>query len=149
MRKLTPRAIKSRAEARTFSLWVINYFTACGFLELLPWVGSGYDMERFGILAVSTPRHADVLIVAGYVTKKAIKRIKMIYDQMPSPKYVLALGSCPMTGGMYWDSYSTVKRIDEYIPVDMWILGCPPKPENIGHGIVMAMNAIKGGFEGH
>ena len=149
MKKLTPRAIKSKAEARTYSLWAINYFSACGFMELLPWVGSGYDMERFGILAVSSPRHADVLIVAGYVTKKAVKRIKMIYDQMPSPKYVLALGSCPMTGGMYWDSYSTVKRIDEYIPVDMWILGCPPKPENIGHGIVMAMHAIKGGFEGH
>ena len=149
MKKLTPRVIKSRAEARTYSLWAINYFSACGFMELLPWVGSGYDMERFGILAVSSPRHADVLIVAGYVTKKAVKRIKMIYDQMPSPKYVLALGSCPMTGGMYWDSYSTVKKIDEYIPVDMWILGCPPKPENIGHGIVMAMNAIKGGFAGH
>ena len=149
MKKLTPRVIKSKAETRAYSLWVINYFTACGFMELLPWVGSGYDMERFGIVAVSTPRHADVLIVAGYVTKKAVSRIKMIYDQMASPKYVLALGSCPMTGGMYWDSYSTVKRIDEYIPVDMWILGCPPKPENIGHGIVMAMNAIKGGFEGH
>ena len=104
MKKLTPRAIKSRAEARTYSLWVINYFTACGFMELLPWVGSGYDMERFGIMAVSTPRHADVLVVSGYVTKKAVKRIKMIYDQMPSPKYVLALGSCPMTGGMYWRS---------------------------------------------
>jgi len=118
-------------------------------MELLPWVGSGYDMERFGILAVATPRHADVLIVAGYVTEKAVSRIKRIYDQMASPKYVMALGSCPMTGGMYWDSYSTVKRIDKYIPVDLWVLGCPPKPENIGHGIVMAMNAIKGGFGGH
>ena len=118
-------------------------------MELLPWVGSGYDMERFGILAVPTPRHADVLIVAGYVTEKAARRIKRIYDQMPSPKYVMALGSCPMTGGMYWDSYATVKQIDKYIPVDIWVLGCPPKPENIGHGIVMAMNAIKGGFEGH
>jgi NADH-quinone oxidoreductase subunit B len=149
MKKLTPRVIKSRDEARTYSLWAINYFTACGFMELLPWVGSGYDMERFGILAVSNPRQADVLIVSGYVTKKGLKRIKMIYDQMASPRYVLALGSCPMTGGMYWDSYSTVKRIDNYIPVDMWILGCPPKPENIGHGIVMAMQAIKGGFKGH
>ena len=149
MNKLTPRAIKSRTEARAYSLWVINYFTACGFMELLPWVGSGYDMERFGIVAVPSPRHADVLIVAGYVTDKAAKRIKRIYDQMPSPKYVMALGSCPMTGGMYWDSYSTVKQIDKYIPVDIWVLGCPPKPENIGHGIVMAMNAIKGGFGGH
>lgn len=149
MSKLIPRAIRSRADVAANSLWVINYFTACGFMELLPWVGSGYDMERFGILAVATPRHADVLIVAGYVTQKAVKRIQRIYDQMPSPKYVLALGSCPMTGGMYWDSYATVTRIDQYIPVDIWILGCPPKPENIGHGIVMGMNAIKGGFRGH
>ena len=83
------------------------------------------------------------------MTKKAAKRIKMIYDQMPSPKYVLALGSCPMTGGMYWESYATIKRIDEVIPVDLWIQGCPPKPENIGHGIVMAINAVKGGLEGY
>jgi NADH-quinone oxidoreductase subunit B len=118
-------------------------------MELLPWVGSGYDMERFGIKAVGSPRHADVFVVAGYITKKAVKRVVRLYEQIPSPKYVLALGSCPMTGGMYWDSYATVKRIDKYIPVDVWVLGCPPTPENIGHGIVMAMNAIKGGFEGH
>ncbi len=149
MSNLIPAVIRSKAEASAASLWVIHYFTACGFLELFPWVGSGYDMERFGILAVATPRHADVFIVAGYVTQKAVRRIQRIYDQMPSPKYVMALGSCPMTGGMYWDSYATVKRIDKYIPVDLWVLGCPPKPENIGHGIVMAMNAIKGGFGGH
>lgn len=150
MESLRPKwGTRSKNEARAWSLWVVNYFNSCGFIELLPWVGSGYDMERFGILAVGSPRHADVLVVAGYITKKAAKRVKMIYDEMPSPKYVMALGSCPMTGGMYWDSYSTVKRIDEYVPVDVWILGCPPKPENVGHGIVMAMKAIKGGFEGH
>lgn len=147
--KLRASLIKSVNETRARSLWVLNYFTACGFIEVLPWVGSGYDMERFGIKAVASPRHADVLIVAGYITKKAIKRIKTIYDQMPSPKYVLALGSCPMTGGMYWDSYSTIKRIDEHIPVDVWVLGCPPKPENIGHALVMLMKKIKKGFKGH
>lgn len=140
-------SLKHKIRAR--SLWVINYFTACGFIELFPWVGSGYDMERFGILAKGSPRHSDVLIVSGYVTKKALSRIKMIYEQMPSPKYVLALGSCPMTGGMYWDSYSTIKRIDEHIPVDVWILGCPPKPENVGHGLVMLMRKIEEGYEGH
>jgi NADH-quinone oxidoreductase subunit B len=149
MSKVTRLPIRPKAEAAADSLWVINYFTACGFLELFSWVGSGYDMERFGILPVATPRHADVLIVAGYVTEKAVSRIKRIYDQMPSPKYVMALGSCPMTGGMYWDSYSTIKRIDKYIPVDLWIIGCPPKPENIGKAIVMAREAIKGGFGGH
>ncbi len=143
-----PLFVKSMEEAQAWSLWVINYFTACGFMELLPWVGSGYDMERFGIKAVATPRHADVLIVAGYVTKKAAERIKRIYEQMPAPKHVMALGSCPMTGGMYWDSYSTIKKVDEIIPVDIWVLGCPPKPENIGHAIVMAMKAIKGSSGG-
>jgi NADH-quinone oxidoreductase subunit B len=106
--------------SRAKSLWVINYFNSCGFMELLPWVSSGYDMERFGILPTASARHA-----------------------------VLALGSCPMTGGMYWDSYNTVKNIEEVVPVDVWVLGCPPKPENIGHGIVMAMKAIEGGFKGH
>lgn len=143
-----PLFVKSMEEAQAWSLWVINYFTACGFMELLPWVGSGYDMERFGIKAVATPRHADVLIVAGYVTKKAATRIKRIYEQMPEPKHVMALGSCPMTGGMYWDSYSTIKKVDEILPVDIWVLGCPPKPENIGHAIVMAMKAIKGSSGG-
>ncbi|MCD6263606.1 NADH-quinone oxidoreductase subunit NuoB [Candidatus Bathyarchaeota archaeon] len=150
MEELRPKGIiKSVKEARAWSLWVVNYFTACGFLELFPWVGSGYDMERFGIKAVGSPRHADVLIIAGYVTRKALKRIKKIYEQMPSPKYVMVLGSCPMTGGMYWDSYATIKHIDKYIPVDVWVIGCPPRPENIGHAIVMAMKAIKSGFKGH
>lgn len=135
--------------SRSKSLWVVNYFNSCGFMELLPWVGSGYDMERFGIIPTASARHADVLIVAGYITTKGAKRVKRIYDQMPSPKFVLALGSCPMTVGMYWDSYNTVKHIDEVVPVDVWVLGCPPKPENIGHGIVMAMNAIENGFKGH
>lgn len=140
---------KSVDEVRARSLWVLNYFNSCGFIELLPWVGSGYDMERFGIKAVGSPRHADVLFIAGYITRKAVKRVKRLYNQMPSPRYVIALGSCPMTGGMYWDSYSTIKKIDKYIPVDIWILGCPPKPENIGHGLVMLMKKIKSGFKGH
>ena len=118
-------------------------------MEILPWVGSGYDMERFGIKAVGSPRHADVLVVSGYINKKGVKKLVRIYEQMPSPKYVLAFGSCPMTGGMYWDSYATVKKIDKFVPVDVWILGCPPTPENIGHGIVMGMKAIIDGFGGH
>ena len=140
---------RSKGEARAFSLYVLIYFNSCGFMELLPWVGSGYDMERFGIKAVGSPRHADVLVVSGYINKKGIKRLVRIYEQMPSPKYVLAFGSCPMTVGMYWDSYATVKKIDKFVPVDVWILGCPPTPENIGHGIVMGMKAIIDGFGGH
>jgi NADH-quinone oxidoreductase subunit B len=139
--------IPEKSKAR--SLWVVNYFTACGFMELLPWVGSGYDMERFGILAVRSPRQADLFFVSGYVTEKAVARIKRIYDQMPSPKYVIALGSCPMTGGMYWDSYATIHKIDRHIPVDVWVVGFPPKPEIIGHAIVVLMKKIENGYRGH
>ncbi|MEA3345723.1 MAG: NADH-quinone oxidoreductase subunit NuoB [Chloroflexota bacterium] len=134
--------------ARAKSIWAIFYFTGCGFIELAPWLSSGFDMERFGLLAEGSPRHADAFIIAGYVTRKTLKRIIRIYEQMPQPKFVIALGCCPMTGGAYWDSYNTIKRIDDYIPVDIWIAGCPPRPESIGVAIVQAMNAIQSGYMG-
>jgi len=134
--------------SRSRSLWVINFFTGCGFIEAVPWVSSGFDMERFGLLVADSPRHADVFIIAGYVTVKTLRRIIRIYEQMPQPKYVIALGNCPMTGGTYWDSYNTIKRIDDYIPVDIWIAGCPPRPEAIGFAAVAAMNAIQNGYAG-
>ena len=147
----TPKKMKIRdiiGWARSRSLWILNYFTGCCFLEAVPWVSSGFDMERFGLLAVSSPRHADVLIIGGYVTLKTLKRILKIYSQMPQPKFVIAFGNCPMSGGTYWDSYNTIKRIDDYIPVDIWIAGCPPRPEAIGLAVVFAMNAIQSGYTG-
>jgi len=117
------------------AIWVFNWFNSCGFTEILPVVGSRWDMERFGLVPVSSPRQADCLIIAGYQTMKSIKRAKLIYEQMPSPKLVIALGSCPATGGMYWDSYNTIKKLDDYIPVDLYIPGCPPRPEAIFDGI--------------
>jgi len=134
--------------ARAKSLWVIFYFTGCGFIELAPWVSSGFDMERFGLLAESNPRHSDAFIIAGYVTRKTLKRIIRIYEQMPEPRFVIALGCCPARGGTYWDSYNTIKKIDNYIPVDMWIAGCPPRPEAIGAGVIQAANAIQSGYMG-
>ena len=134
--------------ARSRSLWITFYFTGCCFIEAVPWLSSGFDMERFGLLMAHTPRHADVLIVGGYVTVKTVKRIMQIYSQMPQPKWVIALGNCPMTGGTYWDSYNTIKRIDEYIPVDIWIAGCPPRPEPIGVAVVHAIHAIQNGYTG-
>jgi len=134
--------------ARSRSLWVINFFTGCGFIEAIPWVSSGFDMERFGLLVAESPRHADVFIIAGYVTRKTLKRIIRIYEQIPPPKFVIAFGNCPATGGTYWDSYNTIKRIDDYIPVDIWIAGCPPRPEAIGFAVVEAMNAIQSGYAG-
>ena len=134
--------------ARSRSFWVLNYFTGCCFIEAIPWVSSGFDMERFGLIAVGSPRIADVLLIGGYVTIKTLKRILRVYQQMPRPKYVIALGNCPMSGGTYWDSYNTIKRLDKYLPVDIWIAGCPPRAEAIGLAVVMAIHAVQSGYTG-
>ncbi len=83
------------------------------------------------MIAVNSPRKADALFIAGYQTPKSIKRAQQIHEQMSAPKFVFALGSCTMTGGMYWDSYNTIKRLEDYLPVFMYIPGCPPRPEAI------------------
>jgi NADH-quinone oxidoreductase subunit B len=113
------------------AIWIFNWFNSCGFAELVPLVGSRWDMERFGMIITGTPRHADVLFIAGYQTLKSIRRAQVIYEQMPDPKAVIALGACTMSGGMYWDSYNTVKRLTDYIPVNIYIPGCPPRPEAV------------------
>jgi len=129
MAKESPQ--KKKMKRLIKAIWIMNWFNSCGFCELVPVVGSRWDMERFGMIVVGTPRHADVLFIAGYQTLKSIKRAQRIYEQMPEPKVVLALGSCTMTGGMYWDSYNTIKRLEDYIPVTMYIPGCPPRPEAV------------------
>jgi len=113
------------------AIWIFNWFNSCGFIELVLMVGSRWDMERFGMIVVGSPRHADVLFIAGYQTLKSIKRARQVYEQMAEPRVVIALGACTMTGGMYWDSYNTVKRLSDYIPVNMYIPGCPPRPEAV------------------
>lgn len=128
---------------RSRSFWVINYFTGCCFIEAVPWVASSFDMERPGLIATALPRHSDVLLIGGYVTSKTLKRIIRTYSQMPKPKFVLVLGNCPMSGGTHWDSYNTIKQIDKHIPVNLWIAGCPPRVENIGYAIVLAMWTVQ------
>ena len=130
------------------SIWVFNWFNSCGFTELVPVVGSRWDMERFGMIVTGTPRHADVLFIAGYQTIKSIKRARRIYEQMPEPRVVVALGSCTMTGGMYWDSYNTIKRLEDYIPVDLYIPGCPPRPEAIFEAVHKLMVHVQEGIKG-
>jgi len=83
------------------------------------------------MIITGTPRHADALFIAGYQTLKSVKRAQLIYQQMAEPKVVLALGACTMTGGIYWDSYNTIKRLEDYLPVTMYIPGCPPRPEAV------------------
>lgn len=126
------------------SIWVFNWFNSCGFTEILPVVGSMWDMERFGMIPVASPRHADCLIIAGYQTEKSIKRAQRIYRQMSKPAVVIGLGSCSMSGGTYWDSYNTIKRLSDYLPVDLYIPGCPPRPESIFRGVMEIIKKVKG-----
>ena len=125
------------------SIWIFNWFNSCGVTELLPVVASIYDMERFGLIVVDNPKHADVLIIGGYQTEKSIKRAIKIYNQMPEPKAVMALGSCTITGGMYWDSYNTIKRLSDYIPVNIYVPGCPPRPEAVFQAVGMIFEHVK------
>ena len=140
--------VKRSKKAKTMrklikSIWIFNWFNSCGFAELIPMVGSRWDMERFGIIITGTPRHADVLFIAGYQTIKSIKRAQRIYEQMAEPKVVIALGACTMTGGMYWDSYNTIKRLEDYLPVTSYIPGCPPRPEAVFHAVHQIMVHVK------
>ncbi len=115
--------------ARSRSLWMLAFGTGCGATELRPLMTSRFDMARFGIFPRPTPRQASVFVVGGYASIKTIKRIIRSYEQMQGPKYVIALGSCTINGGMYFDSYNTINRLDYYIPVDVYIAGCMPRPE--------------------
>jgi len=117
--------------ARARSLWMLMFCTGCGAIELPPTMTARYDMERFGIFVAATPRQADVLLITGYLATKTLKRVIRAYEQMQSPKYIIGFGSCTINGGMYWDSYNTIKRLDMYIPVDVWISGCMPRPEAV------------------
>lgn len=131
--------------ARANSLWVTAYGTGCGAIELRPLHTSRFDMERFGIAMRPTPRQADVLIISGYLAVKTLKRVIRVYEQMQDPKYIVALGSCTVNGGMYYDSYNTLNVLDRYLPVDVYIMGCMPRPEAIIDGFGRLMERIRAG----
>jgi len=114
-----------------YSLWAVYFCTGCGIIEIPPVLTSRWDAERFGVIPVATPRQANLFLITGYVSVKTLKAIIRTYEQMPDPKYTVGFGSCPINGGMYWDSYNTIKHLDKYIPVDGWIAGCMPRPESI------------------
>ncbi len=130
---------------RAKSLWVVAYGTGCGGIEIPPMVTSRFDAERFGVTMVGTPRQADVIIISGYLSVKTLKRVIRVYEQMQSPKYVVALGACPINGGMYYDSYNTINLLEQYMPVDIWVTGCMPRPEAILSGFADLMGRIKAG----
>lgn len=131
--------------ARAQSLWILGFGTGCGSIELRPLMTSRFDVSRFGIQGRPTPRNSSVFIIGGYVSLKTLKRIVRSYEQMQNPKFVLGLGSCTINGGMYWDSYNTIKRLDHYIPVDVYIAGCMPRPESIIAGFDKLKEMIRNG----
>ena len=123
--------------ARLSSLWPLLYGTACCFIEFAALIGSRFDFDRFGLVPRSSPRQADLLIVAGTVTMKMGPALVRLYEQMPEPKYVIAMGACTITGGMFSaDSPTAVRGVDKLIPVDLYLPGCPPRPEAIFDAVI-------------
>lgn len=131
--------------AQNKSINMLHYCTGCGAIELPPTMTSRYDMSRFGIGPAATPRQADLLLVTGYLSTKTLRRLIYTYEQMQAPKFVVGFGSCTINGGMYWDSYNTIKQLDKYLPVEMYIAGCMPRPEAILDGLLKLKKMIASG----
>ncbi|AUT03480.1 NADH-quinone oxidoreductase subunit B [Nostoc sp. CENA543] len=129
--------------ARMSSLYPMMFGTACCFMEFMSAYASRFDLERFGMIPRATPRQADLLITAGTITMKYAPNLVRLYEQMPEPKYVIAMGACTITGGMFSvDSPSAVRGVDKLIPVDVYIPGCPPRPEAVIDGIIKLRKKI-------
>lgn len=128
---------------REASLWPFVFGTACCAIEFMSTAASRYDISRFGAEVLRfSPRHADLLVVAGTISYKQAPILKQIYDQMPEPKWVIAVGACASTGGFY-DNYTTLQGIDEIIPVDVYVAGCPPRPEAIIDAVLDIQRQLK------
>jgi NADH-quinone oxidoreductase subunit B len=127
--------------SRKSSLWPMTFGTACCAIEMMATGSASHDFDRFGIIFRASPRQADCIIIAGTVTKKMLPVIKTIYEQMPEPKWVIAMGACACSGGIF-DTYSVVQGIDEALPVDVYIPGCPPRPEALLYGVIKLQEKI-------
>jgi len=132
-----------KAWARSNSLWPLTFGLACCAIEMMGTGASHYDLDRFGVIFRTSPRQSDVMIVAGTVTKKMGPLLKRLYDQMPEPKWVIAMGSCATAGGPYVKSYSVVRGVDQIVPVDVYIPGCPPNPAALIYGINKLQERIR------
>lgn len=130
--------------ARLSSLWPVTSGLACCAIEMMGVAMAHHDIARFGMeIFRASPRQADLMFVAGTVTKRMAPRVKQLYEMMPEPKWVIAVGSCASTGGPYHESYSVLKGVDNIIPVDVYIPGCPPRPEAWIYGVIQLREKIK------
>jgi NADH-quinone oxidoreductase subunit B len=128
--------------ARKNSEWYLLFATACCGIELMQTGGPRTDADRFGFVFRPTPRQADTIILAGTITYKMASRVRLLYDQMAEPKYVISMGSCANTGGPFYDSYAIVKGGDLILPVDVYIPGCPPRPEALVEGLMLVQDKM-------
>jgi len=129
--------------ARTGSLWPMTFGLACCAVEMMHAGAARYDLDRFGIVFRPSPRQSDLMIVAGRVSRKMAPVLRRLYDQMPDPKWVIAMGDCASTGGVF-NNYAIVQGVDEVVPVDVYVAGCPPRPEALIHGIITLHEKVRG-----
>ena len=134
--------------SRKNSLWPLQFGLACCAIELMDFGAARIDAERKGYLLFrATPRQCDVMLVAGWVTKSMVPEIKRLYEQMAEPRHVIAFGECATCGGPWWESYNIVKGIDQVLPVDVYVAGCPPRPESLFASLIKLQEKIGGAIE--
>ncbi len=144
-RGLIPKPLTSLLNlSRKYSLWMYQWGLACCAIEQASaMVSPRFDIMRLGVIPFpASARQADVVVISGTVTDKMAPPIRRLYEQMPDPKYVISMGSCANSGGPYWDSYSVTKGVDQIIPVDVYVPGCPPRPEALLQGVVLLQQRI-------